>query len=60
MHTFGGGQHDLLLRIDVLQLFGTETLQLALQIDGNLGQVLQSRGAHVEFGVLAFGGANRL
>lgn len=44
--TLGGGQHDLLLRVDVLQLLGAEALQLALQVDGDLRQVLQGRGAH--------------
>lgn len=44
--TFGRGQNDLLLGVDLLQFAGAETLQLALEVDGDLGQILQRWGAH--------------
>lgn len=39
--TFGRGQHVLLVGVHVLEALVVEALQLALEVDGHLGQVLQ-------------------
>jgi len=39
--TFGGGKNDLLLGASVLQFVLVESLQLAFQVLGHLGQILE-------------------
>lgn len=41
LRTLSGGQNDLLLSGGILQFLRVETLQLALQILGHLGQILE-------------------
>lgn len=41
LRTLSGGQDDLLLSGGILQFLRVETLQLALQILGHLGQILE-------------------
>lgn len=44
--TFGCWQQSLLLGAGVLELVGRERLELALEVDGDLRQILQSWGGH--------------
>lgn len=45
-NTFCGGQHDLLVGIDVTKAALVEAFQLALEVDGYLGQVLERGGIY--------------
>lgn len=44
LFTFCGRKHNLLVGVDVPQAAGVEGLQLALEVRGHLGQVLEGGG----------------